>query len=30
MNEEKAIYDISSWSGTERRNEMSLKAAFNE
>ena len=22
------LYDISSWSGTERRNEMTLKAAF--
>jgi hypothetical protein len=27
---EKAVYDISSWSETERRNEMTLKAAFNE
>ena len=24
------LYDISSWSETERRNEMTLKAAFNE
>ena len=25
---EKSLYDISSWSETERRNEMLLKAAF--
>ena len=31
MNEgERVLYDISSWSETERRNEMTLKAAFNE
>ena len=28
LDERKIVYDISSWSETERRNEMLLKAAF--
>ena len=30
LDERKIVYDISSWSETERRNEMLLKAALRQ